>query len=33
VEGRDVLDPVMWKSFEIGKLKIAHPMEELQHGH
>jgi hypothetical protein len=33
VEGRNVLEPVMWKSFEIGKSKIAHPMEELQHGH
>ena len=29
VEGRNVLEPVMWKSFEIGKSKIAHPMEEL----
>ena len=29
VEGRNVIEPVMWKSFEIGKSKIAHPMEEL----
>ncbi len=26
-EGRDVLDPVEWKQFEIGKTKIAHPPE------
>ncbi len=30
-EGRDVLDPLEWKRFEIGKTKIAQPMEEHAH--
>jgi hypothetical protein len=31
VEGRDGLDPIAWKSFEIGKTKIVQPMQD--HGH
>ena len=27
-EGRDVLDPIEWKPFEIGKTKIAEPMHD-----
>jgi hypothetical protein len=30
-EGRDVLDPIQWKMFEIGKTKIATPMHDHQH--
>ena len=30
-EGRDVLDPIEVKPFEIGKTKIAHPMHEDEH--
>jgi hypothetical protein len=33
VEGRDALNPVFWKSFEIGKSKIAEPMQDHQHTH
>jgi len=31
VEGRDVLDPILWKPFEIGKTKIAQSMHEHDH--
>ena len=30
-EGRNMLDPLVWKSFEIGKTKIAEPMHEHSH--
>ena len=30
-EGRDALDPVHWKRFEIGKTKIAEPMHDHRH--
>jgi hypothetical protein len=31
VEGRDALDPIEWKRFEIGKTKIAHPVRNYGH--